>query len=93
MPDPTSDPVSRLPPTLPPRPQCRANRRLQAACVWTVVIVFFAALGYVGDLALTRNAGQSQPNPGIGGHVFLGVLLVGCTIAAVISVISRRHHR
>jgi hypothetical protein len=56
-----------------------------------VLLLFFAGLGYLGMLAHTRNAGQSQPTSSIGGHLVFGLLLVAFAVAAVIGGIARYH--
>jgi TRAP-type C4-dicarboxylate transport system permease small subunit len=77
----------------PPLKSCPAQSRAGILCFWTVLLLFFAGIGYLGLLAYTRNAGQPQPNSGISGHLVSGLLLVGCAIAAVISVIATRYKR
>jgi hypothetical protein len=58
-----------------------------------VFVFFFAAIGYVGQLALTRNTGQPQPHSGAEGHLVSGLVLVGFAIATVIGVIATRYKR
>jgi TRAP-type C4-dicarboxylate transport system permease small subunit len=77
----------------PPLRPCPAESRAGALCFWTVLLLFFAGIGYLGMLAFSRNAGQSQPSSSINGHVVSGSLLVGCAIAAVIGVIATRYKR
>jgi hypothetical protein len=43
-------------------------------------------------LAWTRNSGESEPQSGISGHLFIGLLLVGFALATTIAVITTRHH-
>jgi multisubunit Na+/H+ antiporter MnhG subunit len=78
----------------PPRPRCRpAPARAGTVCFWVVFAFFFAAIGYLGLLAYTRNAGQSQPNSGTEGHLVLGLMLAAFAIAAVLGVIATRYKR
>jgi hypothetical protein len=96
MPNQTPNQSQQSPPAvaLPPRPHCRPTPpRSATACFWVVFLIFFAALGYLGQLAYTRNAGQPQPNSGTEGHLVSGLVLVGFAIAAVIGVIATRYKR
>jgi hypothetical protein len=80
--------------SMPPRPSCRpAPSRSATLCFWTVMLLFFAIIGFVGMLAYTRNSGQAQPDSSSGGHLVIGILLVGFAVAAIIGVISTRHNR
>jgi hypothetical protein len=98
MPDQTSNPSQQSSPThtLPPRPQCRpVPPRSGTICFWVVFFFFFAAIGYVGLLAYTRNAGQAQPDSGTEGHLVLGLMMVAFAVATVFGVIAtrfKRHH-
>lgn len=78
-----------------PRPlkSCPAQSRAGTLCFWTVFLLFFTVIGYLGVLAYTRNAGQSQPISGTGGHLGIALVLVGCAIATVIGVIATRYKR
>jgi hypothetical protein len=58
-----------------------------------VLLLFLAAIGFLGMLAFTRNSRHSEPDLISGDHLTIGLILVGCAIAAVASVICTRYKR
>jgi hypothetical protein len=57
-------------------------------------VLFLAGLVYLGFLAYTGDTFQAEPFPGTG-DLFLGFLLAGLAIAAVVAGVcaSHQHHR
>jgi hypothetical protein len=90
-----SSPASSPTPLLPPRPaRPPAQPRAHTLCFWTILILFVAALGYLGLLAFAGNTGALPSAAGLDGHRLAGFLLAVCTIVAVAAGIATRHqHR
>jgi hypothetical protein len=85
---------SPVPPALPPRPERRACASRGATfCFWTVLVLFIAALVYIGLLAFASKTGSLPSTAMFNGDLFSGCILACCTIAAVAGCIATRNHR
>ena len=81
-------------PSWPPRPERRAcASRTATLFFWAVLVLFIAALVYIGLLAFSAGKGSLPSISIVGGDLFSGCILACCTVAAVAAGIATRNHR
>ena len=79
---------------VPPRPERRAcPPRAATLFFWAVLVLFLAALVYIGLLAFTAGKGSLPSISLVDGDLLSGCILACCTVAAVAGGIATRNHR
>jgi len=90
--DASSPPLAPSPKRVPPRPVRRPPPpRAATFCFWSVLVLFVAALCYLGLLAFAANAGLFF-SAGSGSHFLIWILVAIFAAATVAVGVAARHH-